>query len=558
MLNSVARLKKVHLISNSFQNNIIWLPNGSGSVANGEICYNTSSRIDQKRPHQWFMDSSEQEFIVSKKQAVEPFKGTLGPVGLESSLWHDGSHLQSENLPPSLFTPKPVRTSDVSDNNITPVTSMNMERKDLGLQFGNDSSVCLTMSRAVNDSLCMNSGPRKVKVNEVRIPENCLPDVMTNTFQRTSNNIFSGLTNNTAVGNAISVDPAYSKLDRNFVSVGNSSSKRDGSFMLSNQYYNGIDNNVLSTGRAFNRGNYNINVLGEQYEKENGNFSSVCPTYNRGQENLYGLEPFYRKVNETGEMHIAFQGQRDAAVSSLGALYNKENSSILSMAEHSRKGEETTISFGGFQNSVEERDHSGRLISSYDVLLNQSSSQSSGALGQKDSTDQLSENAITASSSRPDGAPKNKDPKTKKGSSNNFPSNVKSLLSTGILDGIPVKYVSWSREKNLRGVVKGTGYLCSCQDCKLSKAINAYEFERHAGCKTKHPNNHIYFENGKTIYAVVQELKSTPQERLFDVMQNVTGSAVNQKNFNTWKASYQAATRELQRIYGKDDLVAPS
>lgn len=131
----------------------------------------------------------------------------------------------------------------------------------------------------------------------------------------------------------------------------------------------------------------------------------------------------------------------------------------------------------------------------------------------------------------------------------------------------------------------------------MRQTINAYEFERHAGCKTKHPNNHIFFENGKTIYAVVQELKSTPQEMLFDVIQNVTGSAVNQKNFNAWKgehicffiqdlecyipknddneykfvtlspffvwyifisASYQAATRELQRIYGKDDLVVPS
>lgn len=69
----------------------------------------------------------------------------------------------------------------------------------------------------------------------------------------------------------------------------------------------------------------------------------------------------------------------------------------------------------------------------------------------------------------------------------------------------------------------------------MRQTINAYEFERHAGCKTKHPNNHIYFENGKTIYAVVQELKSTPQEMLFDVIQNVTGSAINQKNFNTWK-----------------------
>lgn len=571
MWNNISRLE-------SFQNNSIWLPNVSGSMANGEMCYETSTRIDHKRPHQWCMDSSEQEVFLSKKQAVEPFKGTSGHAVMESSLWHDGSHFQSESQTPSLFSPKPVRSSNVPDNIIPPVTaSMNIETKDPENQFGNDPSICLTMSQAVNGSLCLNSGPRKVKVNEVRISDNCLPefvgspfsrgeknDVMT-TFQRTGNNMFSGPTYNAALGNAISVDPVYSKIDKNFVPVGQSN-KRDVNFMLTNQYYNGIDNNVLSIGQALNRGNYNINALGEQYEKENGNFSSICPTYNRGQENLFALDPFYSKVNETfmsagpnkGETHIAFQGQQDASVVSLGALYNTENSSILSMVEHSKKGEETTISFGGLQNNVEERDHSGRLISSYDVLLNQSSAQSSGSLGQKSSTDQPSANAITAASSRADGAPKNKDQKTKKGSSNNFPSNVKSLLSTGILDGVAVKYVSWSREKNLRGVVKGTGYLCSCPDCKLVKTINAYEFERHAGCKTKHPNNHIYFENGKTIYAVVQELKSTPQEMLFDVIQNVTGSSVNQKNFNTWKASYQAATRELQRIYGKDDLVIAS
>jgi ribonuclease I len=67
------------------------------------------------------------------------------------------------------------------------------------------------------------------------------------------------------------------------------------------------------------------------------------------------------------------------------------------------------------------------------------------------------------------------------------------------------------------------------------QVLNAYEFERHANCKTKHPNNHIYFENGKTIYAVVQELKNTPQEMLFNAIETVTGSAINQKNFLSWK-----------------------
>lgn len=67
------------------------------------------------------------------------------------------------------------------------------------------------------------------------------------------------------------------------------------------------------------------------------------------------------------------------------------------------------------------------------------------------------------------------------------------------------------------------------------QVINAYEFERHAGCKTKHPNNHIYFENGKTIYGVVQELRSTPQNMLFEVIQTITGSPINQKSFRVWK-----------------------
>ncbi|KAI4351096.1 hypothetical protein L6164_005482 [Bauhinia variegata] len=190
---------------------------------------------------------------------------------------------------------------------------------------------------------------------------------------------------------------------------------------------------------------------------------------------------------------------------------------------------------------------------------NQNSAQ--GSDGSKDLIESNSEPIVDSTAkpnSKTDSITKNKEPKaTKKVPPNNFPSNVKSLLSTGIFDGVPVKYVSWSREKSLKGVIKGTGYLCSCDDCKESKALNAYEFERHAGAKTKHPNNHIYFGNGKTIYAVVQELKNTPQDMLFDAIQNVTGSAINQKNFRIWKASYQAATRELQRIYGKDEVVIP-
>lgn len=127
--------------------------------------------------------------------------------------------------------------------------------------------------------------------------------------------------------------------------------------------------------------------------------------------------------------------------------------------------------------------------------------------------------------------------------------------------------------KELRGIIKGSGYLCGCQPCNYSKAsyslcffihckyifpmvilllymylkvlnamylkvLNAYEFERHAGCKTKHPNNHIYFENGKTVYQITQELRSTPQSLLFEAIQTVTGSPINQKAFHIWKGSH--------------------
>ncbi|CAI9756981.1 unnamed protein product [Fraxinus pennsylvanica] len=88
-----------------------------------------------------------------------------------------------------------------------------------------------------------------------------------------------------------------------------------------------------------------------------------------------------------------------------------------------------------------------KLTSNHDVLLNQFSAQPSGALGQKGSVKFPSMAVVSASTSRTRSIPKNKEQKTtEKVPSYNFPSNVKSLLSTGILNGVPVKYVSWSRE----------------------------------------------------------------------------------------------------------------
>jgi ribonuclease I len=72
-------------------------------------------------------------------------------------------------------------------------------------------------------------------------------------------------------------------------------------------------------------------------------------------------------------------------------------------------------------------------------------------------------------------------------------------------------------------------------DVLYYQGLNAFEFEKHAGCKSKHPNNHIYFENGKTIYQIVQELRSTPESSLFDTIQTIFGAPINQKAFRIWK-----------------------
>lgn len=57
-------------------------------------------------------------------------------------------------------------------------------------------------------------------------------------------------------------------------------------------------------------------------------------------------------------------------------------------------------------------------------------------------------NASNVTSSASETVSKEDKKGSKKSTSNNFPSNVRSLLSTGMLDGVPVKYIAWSREVN--------------------------------------------------------------------------------------------------------------
>lgn len=119
------------------------------------------------------------------------------------------------------------------------------------------------------------------------------------------------------------------------------------------------------------------------------------------------------------------------------------------------------------------------------------------------------------------------------------PTNVKKLFSTRILDGARVKYVFSSSEKQLNGIISGGGYLCGCSACNFTRVLTAYEFEHHAGFKTRHPNNHIYLENGRAIYSIIQELKTAPLSILDEVIRGLAGSSLNEEYFQIWRASLQ-------------------
>ncbi|KAK6228025.1 Tify domain binding domain - like 1 [Theobroma cacao] len=583
----------------SFQHKSFWLPRDGGCLTNGEMGYDNSSRTEPKRGHQWFMDAAAPELFSNKKQAIESVNSrpVSGIADVNVSPWHNASSFQSvsSQLSDRLFGSEPLRTVNLVDRNMSSVDSgnMNMGRKDFDDQYVNSSSAGLSMSHTIEDpSSCFSfGGIRKVKVNQVRDSSNGMPASMGHTYSRGVNSTVSMSTvysksDNNAISlgptygsgdeNTISIGPTFTKADGNFISMGHTFNKRDGDFISVGHNYNKGNESILSVGQAFEKEDGSFISMGQSYEKGDANLMSLSSSYGKGQENFISMAPAYGKPNESLiSMAPTFDKEEDTIIP-MGSSYHKADcnitamaptqgkgeSSILSMGQNYKKGESNTISFGGFHDESE-TNPSGSIISGYDLLMNnQNSAQASEVLSQKELVEvnpNSNVNNAPKHNSRTDTNPKHKEPKTaKKVPPNNFPSNVKSLLSTGMLDGVAVKYVSWSREKSLKGYIQGTGYMCGCKDCKFEKALNAYEFERHANCKTKHPNNHIYFENGKTIYAVVQELKNTPQELLFDVIQNVTGSQINQKNFRIWKASYQAATRELQRIYGKDDVVVSS
>ncbi|XP_043704921.1 remodeling and spacing factor 1-like [Telopea speciosissima] len=106
-----------------------------------------------------------------------------------------------------------------------------------------------------------------------------------------------------------------------------------------------------------------------------------------------------------------------------------------------------------------------------------------------------------------------------------FPSKVRELLDTGMLDGLAVKYLLRGNKRGIRGVIKDAGILCSCDSCKERKVITPLQFEQHAGSLNKRPADYIYLENGNSLRDVMNACKDAPLDALEATIQRAIGSS---------------------------------
>ncbi|XBI33788.1 hypothetical protein VPH35_119702 [Triticum aestivum] len=101
------------------------------------------------------------------------------------------------------------------------------------------------------------------------------------------------------------------------------------------------------------------------------------------------------------------------------------------------------------------------------------------------------------------------------------PGNTRDLLSTGLLEGMPVMYIIPNSKKPvLKGVIAGCNICCFCVKCDGSKAITTYFFELHAGSSKKHPAEYIYLANGNSLRDVLRACESSPLDSLDKTIQS--------------------------------------
>lgn len=417
--------KLISFVLQSFPNQSFWMARSSGIPSDGDMAYETSS----KRPHQ-LLDGLKADLLPNKKLAPEISTSNLfsGVINSNVPAWGNTYCFQSNpgQFTERLFDTETTRAARIHDKS---VHSINTEKVILGRSGIEepyiDHSFALSMSHTLEDpqSAVSYGGIRKVKVSQVKKDSD-------------------SLVSSTNAQN-------YDRTDNRSVSA-------------TNVYR--VDQNSMCMGLAF--GKEEENIIAESYERENGVFISMGQPYSKGDENI-SLAPYNDSNSFASDLgfnkvdsNLISMGQTyshvDEIAASKGSIFHKESTPVCRdgvynnnsniVQDSCSKGQSTIISFGG--SNDDDANNTGRIISSYELLMAQSTPQLSETPTNKDlvgsRTNGLGGDATFSSI---DVSAKKEETKvSKKVQSNSFPSNVRSLLSTGMLDGVPVKYIAWSRE----------------------------------------------------------------------------------------------------------------
>ncbi|KAJ1397768.1 Zinc finger, PHD-type [Sesbania bispinosa] len=126
--------------------------------------------------------------------------------------------------------------------------------------------------------------------------------------------------------------------------------------------------------------------------------------------------------------------------------------------------------------------------------------------------------------------------KSKTGSNwKKFPSKLKDLLSSRILEGVPVSYIRSLKarkpgEAGLRGEIRGDGIVCYCESCNGVEVVTPTVFELHADSSNKRPPEYIYLENGITLRDIMNTCLNIPLDSLEEAVQKVLGGFTMKKS----------------------------
>lgn len=409
---------------------------GEAGYTDEEMSYDNSSRTEPKRAHQWLMDSPEPEPFCKKKQTVEAAKNRpmSGYANADISLWENSSKLQSGSglCTDSLFGPEPVRTSNLTGMKISSVVGAgdsSMERMGFEDQVNANKIKYSDKGMPVSMGLSYCSGDNYTSyfstTNGDNISSGPACDYFVgNTFDKVNGSFtLMGQTINKGDGSMF-MGRGHSREDSSILSTRQPSLNGNGNFVLADHQYVNGDDNIISMPPAYNKGHESLFALGTgtAYNKANDNFIAMGQNFDKGDDNIIPIGP----TRDTGEYNLIPLGPTpnrvNTSVVSMGTAYEKGQSVITSMGLNYKMGEDrTAISFGGSGTEANNRSFEHNADPNVTVA--------------------------PAATSNTDANGKNKEKKkSKKNLSNNFPTNVKRLLATGILDGVPVKYTSWARD----------------------------------------------------------------------------------------------------------------